>query len=360
MVAREMYEHMLIELNKISDIRDVDNVVSSRDVLFWLNEAVNKFIKTRYGSTNPKSDSYEETQKRIDDLRKLVRDTTLYTGLTITAITVANPGVVTVSSLGDLENGDTVFIRNVSGMTEINDTTHTVANINTGAGTFEISTTATYTAYTSGGYTYRLFDRDNTYKANLPSNYWFATREQVKFDYTCLGSTTYSNIIRGIVKVTDDRYESALQDPYSEHILHYEEAKPLRSFIGENIEFTTDGNYYIREYLLKYIKRPVKIVFSKSTIAAGNNALIIGATYVVTAAGDDITHAGVTYSAGDEFIAVSNIFTTAGAGTVDTVGDCDLAEHTHNEIVKIASALYLESVSDPQLQTKEVEISTME
>jgi len=350
----------MVELNKLEDIRDIDVTVSSRDILFWLNEGVNKFIKTRYGDTNPKDDSYEETQKRIDDLRKLVRDTTLYTGLTITAISVANPGEVTVSDVGDLEDGDTVLIKNVSGMTEVNDTEFTVAGVDTAANTFTIVNTTTYTAYTSGGYAYRLFDRDNTYKADLPDNYWFATREQVKFDYTCLGSTVMTSLTRGVLKTTDDYYEQALQDPYSEHILHYEEAKPLRSFIGNNIEFTTDGNYWVREYLLKYIKQPVKIVLSESTIAAGANALIIGATYVVTAAGDDITHAGTTYSAGEEFIATTNIFTTGIAGTVDTVGDCDLAEHSHNEIVKMASALYLESVSDPQLETKQAEIITME
>ena len=355
MVAREMQERFLIELDKIDAIRDVDVTISSRDILFWLNEGVNKFIKTRYGDTNPKFDSYEETQKRIDDLRKLVRDITLYTGLTITDITVANPGVVTVSDIGDLVDGDTVLIKNVSGMTEVNDIEFTVAGIS--GDTFEIVNTTAYTAYTSGGYAYRLFDRDNTYKANLPDNYWFATREQVKFDYTCLGSTDYSNKIKGVVKITDDRYESSLQDPYSEHMLHYENAKPLRSFIGNSIELTTDGNYYIREYLLKYIKQPVKIVLSETSISAGTNVLIIGATYV--AVGGTVTHNGVTYATDGTFIATDNQL-DAAVGTASTVGDCDLAEHTHNEIVKMASALYLESVSDPQLQTKEVEISTME
>ena len=359
-----MQEYFLTELDKIDLISDpMSRPISSREILFWLNEAVNKFIKTRYGDNNLKLDSYEETQKRIDDLRKLVRDTTLYTGLTITGITAATPnGVVTVSNLRDLQDGDTVLIRNVSGMVEVNDTEHTVSDISTGAKTFKIGNTDGCTAYDSGGYAYRLFDRDNTYKVILPDNYWFATREQVKFDYTSLGSTIYSNIIKGVIKTTDDRYEFALQDPYSEHILHYEDAKPLRSFIGNNVELTTDGNYYVREYLLKYIKKPVRIMLSDTLIAAGANALEIGATYVVTAAGDDIVHptGGTSYSAGDEFIAIANDFTTILAGTVDVVGDCDLAEHTHNEIVKIASALYLESVSDPQLQTKEVEISKME
>jgi len=78
------------------------------------------------------------------------------TDLIITGITQANPGVVTVSSLGDLTNGDKIVIQDVTGMTEVNfngSNIYTVANINAGAGTFELLgiNTTTYGAYTSGG-----------------------------------------------------------------------------------------------------------------------------------------------------------------------------------------------------------------
>lgn len=76
--------------------------------------------------------------------------------LTITGITQANPGVVTVSALGTLTNGDSIVIQSVSGMVEVNfdgSNIYTVANINVGAGTFELSgiNTTTYTPYVSGG-----------------------------------------------------------------------------------------------------------------------------------------------------------------------------------------------------------------
>lgn len=76
------------------------------------------------------------------------------TDLTITAITQANPAVVTVSAIGALQNGDKIVIQDVEGMTEVNfdgSNIYTVANI---AGTdFElqgIDSTA-FTAYSSGG-----------------------------------------------------------------------------------------------------------------------------------------------------------------------------------------------------------------
>lgn len=74
--------------------------------------------------------------------------------LTVNGITQANPGVVTVASIGSLQNGDQVIFQNVGGMTEVNFTgtnIYTVANI-VGA-TFELSgiDTTGFGAYTSGG-----------------------------------------------------------------------------------------------------------------------------------------------------------------------------------------------------------------
>jgi hypothetical protein len=77
--------------------------------------------------------------------------------MVITGITKANPAVVTVSALAAsptaLANGDIVHISGVVGMTEVNNLFFTVANINTGAKTFQLSgiDSSAYTAYTSGG-----------------------------------------------------------------------------------------------------------------------------------------------------------------------------------------------------------------
>lgn len=82
----------------------------------------------------------------------------------ITAITAANPAVVTAASHG-LSNGDRVFIGSVAGMTELNNREFTVANKTTN--TFELSgiDSTNFTAYTSGGTVGKIVEVTTTYSA---------------------------------------------------------------------------------------------------------------------------------------------------------------------------------------------------
>lgn len=47
----------------------------------WLNEAIDRFIKTRYSGTNVKRESFEQSQKRTDDLRTLVTEARIAGGV---------------------------------------------------------------------------------------------------------------------------------------------------------------------------------------------------------------------------------------------------------------------------------------
>lgn len=77
--------------------------------------------------------------------------------MTITNATQANPVVLTYTGT-DPSNGDRVRPEDVGGMTEINDREFIVANVNVGAGTFELSGEdgTGHTAYTSGGVAHNL------------------------------------------------------------------------------------------------------------------------------------------------------------------------------------------------------------
>lgn len=71
----------------------------------------------------------------------------------ITGISQANPAVVTYTGADVWSNSDIVNIQDVVGMTEVNGKRYTIANINTGANTFELSgvNSSAYTAYASAG-----------------------------------------------------------------------------------------------------------------------------------------------------------------------------------------------------------------
>lgn len=71
----------------------------------------------------------------------------------LAGVTQANPAVVTYTGADDFVNGDYVYFENVVGMTELNENYYEIANVNTGANTFELVgiDSTSYTAYTSGG-----------------------------------------------------------------------------------------------------------------------------------------------------------------------------------------------------------------
>ncbi len=89
------------------------------------------------------------------------------TAKTITAITKANPGVLTSNSHG-FSNGDEVYIVSVGGMTELNGRNYRVANSTTNTFTLTdlygtaINTTS-FTTFTSGGTATEIFELASPY-----------------------------------------------------------------------------------------------------------------------------------------------------------------------------------------------------
>lgn len=92
------------------------------------------------------------------------------TAQNITAITKANPAVVTYSGADTYANGDRVYISGVVGMTQVNNREFAVANVNAGANTFELQdsggtnvNSTAYDTYTSGGTAAEIFEVTTTF-----------------------------------------------------------------------------------------------------------------------------------------------------------------------------------------------------
>ena len=99
---------------------------------------------------------------------------------TISAITKANPAVVTATSHG-YSNGDRVFISGVVGMTEVNNREFTVANKTTN--TFELSgvNSSSFTTYSSGGTSGKIVEVTTTYSVTEIFELNFAQSADVLF-----------------------------------------------------------------------------------------------------------------------------------------------------------------------------------
>ena len=232
MDVETMHQNVKLELDKTSALELP--AFEPEEIDFWLNMAIRRFVKTRYAGLNVRSTGFEQTQKRIDDLRTLV--------------------------------------------THYSDNT---------------STSSDY----PNGYKYQLPVADSGIG---DEDYWFTLGEES-------GITADDSPVVGIIECTIDEYRARIDDPFSEHISHYGFPKPLRIFNGDSVELIGDGTYVYDTYYLTYLRSPATV---------------------------DNVPAGTT--------------------------DCDLPEHTHDEIVKLAASMMLENVEQPRYQTHMNEVNTME
>lgn len=70
----DLQEAFEIEINKLFNGLEKPNTITTE---YFLNSALDKFWKTRYSALNYKQEGFEQTQKRIDDLRTLIKEVTL-------------------------------------------------------------------------------------------------------------------------------------------------------------------------------------------------------------------------------------------------------------------------------------------
>lgn len=231
MTIAQMHTAVKEELDKTSALELP--AFEPEEIDAWLNRAIRKFVKTRYSGINSKGQSFEQTQKRIDDLRTLI-------------------GFYTNSSLTTSTNYPNAYTASLS----------------------SILSTIPY--------------------------YWFALSEEAEITVDLVAERV------NIVECSLDKYAQKMQDPYSEHILHYGTAKPLRLFSGTNVDLISDGTYSVTKYYLTYLKKPAEVASTGTPV------------------------------------------------------NCDLPEHTHDEIVKIAANMMLENIEQPRYQSHGMEVATME
>ena len=346
----------------------------------WLNNAIRKFVKTRYKE-------FEQSQKRMDDLSALVREESLSVVPIIrkpnTVVAIFPKRVDSAdSNIDDWDYWFTISEAVDIGYLKLGESyTARVTSLpaddwgTIGAYYYFIdSLTQLTTAYgiTEGTVTDSASGTNTEGQLTYDSVVYYSG---MVFKYSN-AETTYNTLSTPVVyekphirrtsitEVTADNFEAKYVDPYSEHVLHYEQAEPLRVLYNDIVELTTDGEYGVINYYLRYIKRPERVnIEVDASIAGADNQIEEGLYYHVINAGTSITYNSVVYLKDTYFYGVygENTFTPLAAETIELLqSDCELSEHTHDEIVKLAASMALENIEQPRYQSHMNEVATME
>lgn len=195
MSPRELQIEVERRLQLINPELSLAGKLPSDTIMSFINEAIDKFWKTRYSGLNFKQRGFEQDQKRTDDLRTLVTKHT-YKDTNISKI---NQVEYTVTLPDDyvILLGDTAGISPADGVI------------------------------------------NNCWEKDALGNY------KIK----------YSDTIEGTIETVDRIKENSL----SEYHLKYTKAKPIRLIQDNTITLYTDGNYKVAEYTIEYLKRPSKV-----------------------------------------------------------------------------------------------------
>lgn len=195
MSPRELQIEVERRLQLINPELSLAGKLPSDTIISFINEAIDKFWKTRYSGLNYKQRGFEQDQKRTDDLRTLVTKHTYKD----TDITKVNQEEYTVTLPDDyvILLGDTAGISPADGVI------------------------------------------NNCWEKDALGNY------KIK----------YSDTIEGTIETVDRIKENSL----SEYHLKYTKAKPIRLIQDNTITLYTDSQYKVSEYTIEYLKKPSKV-----------------------------------------------------------------------------------------------------
>lgn len=284
-----------LEINKIND---AINKPMTDDSLYWINQAIVKFVKDRFNGNAPKRTSYEQNEKRTRDLIRLLCEKTTVQEEDIVQYVdekrVYNPKKQDFEDI-DLDNEITQWyeVYNDDGSKEYVREVDVYKDDEEFVRKQTISTVGVNTKHPS-------YDE---YEYQYPKDMMFVLNEDViisdmnneyQMDTCVFECTADSFMYRVNNKLTDFHYR-------------FHRARPLRVRTKGGFRLLTDKKYKIKMYTLGYLRIP-----------------------------DEITN-------DDPFKDYK-----------------DFEDYTWLEIIKIAAQMYVENQSDPRYKTLTNEVLTQE
>jgi len=242
----------------------------------FLNKAQDRFVKQRMSGLNVHRTSFEENQKRTDDLRALITDTVL-TPEDVSARNKPFGRFFTLPSTSGLEYWFTINEEAEVVYQDCNAVEVESGDLEVGI-SYLVDGTITYngTEYTSSSTTLSYF-----------------TAVSGVLTFTGTGSVLKASSKRVEVKpLSHDNYNKAVKDPFNKS--YHNQVRRLA--YQDQAELLGDETFAPSAYYLRYIKKPA-------------------------------------------------------AMSLDPASNCELSDHTHDEIVDIAVSLLLEDIESGRYQT---------
>lgn len=143
------------------------------------------------------------------------------TSTSISAITQANPGVITISSTTSLNNNDWVYISGVKGMTQINGEIGQIASLNTSKKTFSLNVGGSnlntkssngYSAYSSSGTVTKCLMANCEELVTTSSAHGLSTNDYA-YILNVSGMTSFTSTVWQITKQTSTTYTANGSSP---------------------------------------------------------------------------------------------------------------------------------------------------
>lgn len=191
-----------LEINKLDDAL---NKPVTDDSIYWINQAVMKFVKDRFNGNAPKRTSYEQNEKRTRDLIHLFVQTSI------------EPTKIRVP------------VVEFSGMTP----TITYQ---------EVTVNNTHPEYDIYSYVY-------------PQNLLYVLNEDVII--SDLNDEHKKDV--SVFECTADNFMYRIMNSLTDFHYRYHRARPLRVRTKDGFELLTDKKYKIHQYTLGYLKVPDEI-----------------------------------------------------------------------------------------------------
>lgn len=283
-----------LEINKLNDA--LDKPVTD-DSLYWINQAIVKFVKDRFNGNAPKRTSYEQNEKRTRDLIRLLKESTVVIAENTNLFKeedVYSPKDTQFENLDQdiYTNWNEVYEYESSNQEYVkeSDVIYETASEPKNDQVLFVGINLKHRSY-------------GEYEFLYPSNMMFVLNEDV-----IISDTNNENLMDTCVfECTADNFMYRVNNKLTDFHYRFHRARPLRIRTKDGFKLLTDKKYKIYSYTLGYLKEP-----------------------------DEITN-------------------------TDPYKDyTDFEDYTWLEIVKIAAQMYIENQSDPRYKTITNEVLTQE